>query len=326
MDNSRLETVSFLVLLAGVFLLTFFVFAPFLKILALAAVFAILFQPLYVRLTRIFGTPTLAAGIIVTANIVFFIAPVFLLGSQVLREGQRVYAHLQGDGGHELQLLVRTIEDPIRQLFPSFSFHVADYAARALGFVSNNLSALVSQTVSVIFQTLLMLIAFFFFLRDGEHMLALLKSRSPIEKSRSDQLLDRVRRTVTVVIKGTLLVALLRWLIVAIAFAGVGIPNALLWGSVAGIIGAIPGLGTVLAILPAVAYLLFQGNAAAAVVLTIVGTCIVIALDNILTAHFFGKELAVSPVFILFSILGGLISFGPLTLSLFLSLLQQGND
>ena len=37
-----------------------------------------------------------------------------------------------------------------------------------------------------------------------------------------------------------------------------------------------------------------------------------ILVDNILTSYFFGRGLSVSPIFVLFSILGGVIFFGPL--------------
>jgi predicted PurR-regulated permease PerM len=66
-----------------------------------------------------------------------------------------------------------------------------------------------------------------------------------------------------------------------------------------------------------------------AVGLALYGIVTVILVDNILTSYFFGKGLEVSPIFVLFSILGGIFFFGPLgfilgplVLSVFLSIVR----
>jgi len=59
----------------------------------------------------------------------------------------------------------------------------------------------------------------------------------------------------------------------------------------------------------------------------IIGILIAIFIDSMLAAHYFGKGLSVPPFFILFSVLGGVIVFGPfgfifgsIILSLFISM------
>jgi len=44
----------------------------------------------------------------------------------------------------------------------------------------------------------------------------------------------------------------------------------------------------------------------------VLGIIIAFFIDSMLTAYFFGKGLDVSPIFMLFSIIGGVIFFGPL--------------
>ena len=125
-------------------------------------------------------------------------------------------------------------------------------------------------------------------------------------------------------------VGIIRWALFTIAFYLFGITDPLVWGSIAGIVGVITGLGTPFVIIPTVIYLILTGNILLAIGLGLFGVLILLFIDNLLSSYFFGKGLDTSPVFILFSILGGVLFFGPLgfifgpiVLSLFISLINM---
>jgi predicted PurR-regulated permease PerM len=203
------------------------------------------------------------------------------------------------------------------------------YVSNALVFISNNLGSLAYQTLFVVFETFLMLLALFFFIRDGRSMLVSFVAASPLGGETTREVLNKMYQTIESVIKGTLINALIRWLCIWVACYLFHIPNAILWSSIGGIVGAIPGLGTPFAFVPAVAYLYLEGNMLAAVGLAVFGIVVIMLVDNVLTSYFFNKGLSVSPIFVLFSILGGVFFFGPLgfilgplVLSVFLSVVH----
>jgi predicted PurR-regulated permease PerM len=327
MDKNRIESISLLVLFAGVSVLLFYVFAPFLQVLALGAVFAVLLQAPFKRLTRAFrGWKTPAATVIVALVLIFFITPLFLLGIEIFREAQSLYAGVQGNGAQYVGSLQSLIQDPIQQLLPGFTFDINTYIGGALTFISGNLASLVYQTLFVVFETFLMLLAFFFFLRDGDGLGEGISGMSPFGREVTADILSNLRQAVLSVVKGTLFIAIMRWVFVGIGFYLFGIPNAILWGSIGGIVGAIPGVGTPLVFLPAIVYLFLEGHTIAAIGLTIFTVVALVLLDNVLTPYFFSKGLAAPQIFVLFSILGGILFFGPLgfifgplVLSVFLS-------
>lgn len=83
MERIRLEKSSFLILFAAVAVLTFLVFQPFLNVVLLAAVFAVLLNPLYERTARAFGGGrSMAAFAVVFAALVFLVIPLFFLGGR----------------------------------------------------------------------------------------------------------------------------------------------------------------------------------------------------------------------------------------------------
>jgi predicted PurR-regulated permease PerM len=174
-----------------------------------------------------------------------------------------------------------------------------------------------------------MLFTFFFFLRDGDKILDSLLSFSPFEKEKNKEIVGSVYKTIVSVMRGTLLVGLIRFILITAIFYLLGIPDALLWGSLGGIIGLIPGLGTPFVIIPAITYFVFYSNNFSALLMAIFGIMISVLVDNMLAAHYFGKGLDVPPLFVLFSILGGIFFFGPLgfifgpiVLSLFISMVD----
>ncbi len=329
MDRSRIETASFIALFAGALVVLFFVFAPFFQILTLAAVLAIFFHAPFEELSSALrGYRSLAAGLIVLLVLIFFIVPLFFLGWQMFQEVQGLYAGISS-GANYVQTIQAAVETPLRHLMPNFTFHVDEYLGNILHFVSANLGGLVSGTFFLILETFLMLLAFFFFLRDGEDLLIALHDVSPFQEAHTHEILSNLHRTIDSVVKGTLVVGLIRWVLISVGFYFFGISNAVLWGSIGGIIGAAPGLGTPFVFIPAVAFLYLEGNVGGAVGLAAVGLVIIGYVDNILTPHFFGKGLPVPSIFVLFSILGGIIFFGPsgfilgpLALSLFLSVVH----
>ena len=331
MESRRSELIIFSVLFIGLSTLTFFVFKPFLGIIVLAAVLSVLFYPLYEKLLNFFhkGKSFIASFLVIVA-LFFLIIPILLLGLQIFGQAQNFFSLTQVGQGQYIQAIQQSINIYVQHIIPNFSFNISDFVNKTLIFISSNLSGLLSQTTYIFLQTLFLLFAFFFFLRDGEEMLSSFVSLSPFEKQQNKAIIDSVNRTITSVIRGTLFVGLIRFILIATAFYLFGIPNAILWGCIGGIIGVVPGLGTPFVIIPAFLYLLFFGNIFLAVGMGLFGILLMFFIDNLLSAHFFGRGLDVPSIFILFSFLGGIIFFGPLgfifgpiILSLFISMVDM---
>lgn len=329
-DKHKLESFSFVGLFVLVSVLVFFIFEPFFQILTLAIAFAIIFHSPYENLAKNLGRrPNTAATFVVIACLVFFIVPIFILASQIVQEAQALYLGMQDNQTNYIQVISHAINIPAQQIFPNYTFNASEYIANILSFMSDNLGVFVSRALYIFFETFLMLLASFFFLRDGRKMIAVFKKVSPFGTEHTIEFLDKMYATINSVIKGTLFTALIRWVLVSVAFYLVGIPHALLWGSIAGLVGAVPGLGTPVSIIPAVGYLFFIGNVVSAFGLLFFGILLIICVDNLLTAHFFGEGFDIPSIFVLFSILGGVIFFGPLgfilgplVLSVFLSVIH----
>jgi len=331
MESKKLEIVIFSTLFIGISTLIFFVFRPFIYIIVLAAVLSVIFYPLYVKFIKIsFGNKNIAASLMLILALVFLIVPILFFGLQISGQAQNFFSLGQIDQSQYMQIVQQNVDSFIQHIVPSFSFNVSDFVNKILVYVSSNLAGFLSQTTYIFFQILFLLFTLFFLLRDGEKMLDVLISLSPFSKEQNKEVADSVYRTINSVIRETLFVGFIRFALISLAFYFFNIPDALLWGTIGGIIGMVPGLGTPFVIIPTVLYLFFFANIYTAIAMALFGILLSVFVDNMLSAYFFGKGLDVPPFFILFAILGGIIFFGPLgfifgpiILSLFISLIDM---
>ena len=314
MQRPKLEISAFLLLFAGSAVLAFLVFQPFLSVIVLAAVFAVLLHPLYERFLVAFGGgKNMASLAVVFGVLIFLVLPIFFLGGQILNEAKNLYLSMQGSGTDYAAFVQGAIENPVRRVFPNFSLNTREYAGKALAFVADNFTAVVSGAASVVLSTILLLMTLFFFLREGRKLLSSIIALSPLDREYDDEILTKIHRTIQSSVKSTILIAIAQGIAAGMGIYIFGVPNAVLWGSVGAIASLVPGIGTGLVMIPAAVYLFLKGNILAVAGFAAWGFLVVGFIDNFLRPYL-ASDSDILPVFVLFAVLGGLVFFGPLGL------------
>src|SRR5688572_1842977 len=99
--HTKTEQVYFLAVLTILALvLAFFIFRPFLIVLVLAAVFAVVLQPLYRAFLRgLERSPGFAAFMTMVVAGICILGPLAFLSVHVFVDAERLYATLTADGG-----------------------------------------------------------------------------------------------------------------------------------------------------------------------------------------------------------------------------------
>lgn len=329
-DDKKLQIYFFFILFGAVSVLTFFIFEPFLNVIALSAIFAVLLNPFYEKMLEVCrGRKSIAAVLVVGITTLFVAAPFYFLGVQIFHESKELYLAAQGNGTDFLRILTISIERPMKEVFPNFSLDLPSYVQKFVDVVSENLGPLVSGTAFALFGVFLVLVLLFFFLKEGKQFLDLIMKFSPLDDEYDRQILGKMGKTINSVLRGTLFIALIQGFLVGIGLFIFGVPNAALWGTFGAITALVPGVGTAVVMVPSVLYLLLVGHNTAALGLFLWAALLVGLIDNILAPVLYSKGVDVHPLFILFSVLGGLVFFGPMgflfgpvILSAFLALLH----
>ncbi len=329
MENKKIQIYFFSALLLAVSVLLFFVLYPFVGVLALAAVLAFVLQQLYNRVLRIFKFESLASFIAIIVLAVFIILPLLFLGWQIFQEAQSMYFQVAGAKLPYLNELTALIENPIRNYIPNFSINLSLYTSNLFNWFVGNIGPIVSGTTQTIMNFLLAAISLFFFLKDGKKIRRMMVESSPLDDKYDNLIIEKLEATVNSVVRGALLIAAIQGLVAGIGFWIFGAPNPALWGTIAAITSLVPGIGTAIVIVPVIIYLFISGNIFMALGLSVWSALFIGPVDQLLRPFLYKKGVTTHPLFILFSVLGGLsffgpigLIFGPIILSLFLTLLD----
>ncbi|MDD2657052.1 MAG: AI-2E family transporter [Candidatus Pacebacteria bacterium] len=314
------------------------VFLPFLKPLALAAVFAVVLQGFYQKMSRLLGGwPSTAALLTVVLSVFLVLLPLSLVGVLVGNQARDLYVSLDQVGGRSAvaQMFSRADQEfggiipGLSEFSRNASTNIDTYAKDALQWVTGHAGDIFSSISGLLLSLFIFFIALYYLLRDGKRVRQVLIELSPLSDREDEGVFDRLELAINSVIKGNLTLALVQGVLTTAGFTLFGVPNAILWGTVASVAALIPGIGTGLVIIPAVAFLFFAGATVPALGLLIWGALGVGLIDNLLGPRLVGRGINLHPLLVLLSVLGGLSYFGPtgiflgpLTLSLLFALLS----
>jgi predicted PurR-regulated permease PerM len=285
-----------------------------------AAVFAVLFQPLYQRTVRALrGRDAMAAGIMTLVVIFAVVIPAALLFTAVAQQALWLYNRV-ASGEINLNAPMEFVErsapalsnllsryglDPeqLRATLEGSAAVAAQYiATRALTLGQNAL------TTAVMFG--LMLYLLFFFFRDGERIVAGIVRALPMGDERERRLLRKFAEVSRATVKGTLIVAAVQGALGGIMFSLVGIQAAVFWGVVMGVLSLLPAVGAALVWIPAAVILLATGAFWQAIFVIVGGALVIGLVDNLLRPILVGRATEMPDYLVLLATLGGLSVFG----------------
>ncbi|MEN8006711.1 MAG: AI-2E family transporter [Candidatus Krumholzibacteriota bacterium] len=317
---------AFLLLLVGAITLTFLsMIKPFIMAVLLAGIFSSLAQPVYHRVTGWFKGRRSAASIVTLLMIVLvIILPLgLLLGivtGEAIKVGESISPWVQDKINNPDKVIVWMQGLPYYDRIAPYEDDILTRAGQMVGvlskFLINNLSHATTGTVHFLFMLMIMLYSMYFFLMDGGKLIDLILYYLPLEDQEERRLLDKFSSVTRATLKGTAVIGILQGGLAGAAFAVVGIPSAVFWGTLMVVLSVIPGIGTGLIWVPAAAILIAGGHMAKGVGLAIFCGLVVGSIDNVVRPRLVGKDTQMPDLLILLGTMGGIMMFGVLGLIL----------
>jgi len=308
--HARYQTVFFSIVFLAIGILSALIFWPFLTPLALAGIVAILVSPVYRKILKSVKSESVASFITIVLLVILILAPLAVITNQIITEAQGLYISVTSGEAISIDLITSKIEVVVQKYVPDFRINTREYLSVFASWIVDRLGGLFSGTLDLLIKFVLGLVALFYFLRDGEVFKKQIIALSPLSADKDKMVSDSLKASISSVLIGSLAVALVQGLLSGIGFALFGVPNATLWGTVAGVAALVPGVGTALVWIPAVVYLFFYGSSGIWIVQLLWSVILVGLIDNFLAPFIINKGVNIHPLFILFSILGGLQFFG----------------
>jgi predicted PurR-regulated permease PerM len=169
----------------------------------------------------------------------------------------------------------------------------------------------------------------FFLLLDGRHLIKVLISALPIEKTYSEIFLRKFRDMGRHLVTGYLAIAGMQAVVMFILCAIFKVKGVLVIAALTAMASFIPLVGTALVWLPVSASKILAGDITGGVLFFVCSAALIWTLDNFIRPVLLHDRLKIHPLLIFFSILGGLQVFkfnglvlGPLILILFFTAIE----
>ena len=185
-----------------------------------------------------------------------------------------------------------SLDDLLAQLFTAARNYAGGFATSALGVLSRSADIII------------VIILVFYFLIDGQRMIAYIVDHSPdMLRDALMSVIDGVGRVVWGYMKNQVIISVIYGAATGIAFMILGIHFSGLLGLISGVLNMVPYFGSILSVLIAVLMAALYLSMERALLTAIVALIINVVLGNIITPRIQAKTLGIHPVVVITSLL-----------------------
>jgi predicted PurR-regulated permease PerM len=314
--------------------------------LILAAILATAFNPLYVRILKVFkGRQKLSSIVTCFLILVLIIVPliifVLLLGKQAYETYAFIHQRIQDGvldpfikwqkGGMIYDWFVY-LRDQFGAVIDVDKLNmkqgITDFAQSVASWVVGQSGSFIKGFGWFLLSVFILFFALYYFFKDAEKIKKKVMIISPLPEEYEIQLFRKFKEISLATLYGIFLTSIAQGIMGGIGFTIAGIPHALFWGTAIALFSLIPMVGTSLVWLPASIILFVTGNVVGGIFLFLWGLLIVSTIDNFLRAFLIGGRTNTNQLLTFLAVFGGLsmfgligVIFGPLILATFFTFL-----
>jgi predicted PurR-regulated permease PerM len=321
------------------------IFAPFIGPMAWAAFLAFLLYPLNLRLRRRVPSNGVAAGVLTFLAPIIILLPLSALSIDFVAQISALLQKLQKSAA---ELDIKSLSD-LRQ-FPWIArvnvwleAHAGISAEQVQSWLVSGTSAVLKHAASLgggfflgalgsLLGFAIMLFLFFFFLRDGDAMLARARRFIPLNEERKERLFRQLSGVTRAIVVGTGVTAVLQGVLIGIGFRIAGLPSPVVFGVLAALLSMLPVGGAAFVWVPAAIWLFIDGRWGFGIFMLGWGL-LSAGLDNVLRPMLISGRARISALAVFIGVLGGIPAFGaigiivgPVVLSLVLALIEFAEE
>lgn len=323
----------------------FLIFAPFALSMTWAAILAFLLFPLNLRLRRRLRGRSAAAGVLTALTPIILLLPLSAVSIDFFAQISTLLQKMQKSAA---ALDIKSLSD--LQQFPLIA-RINSWLGAHLGISAEQIQTwLIAGTREVLQRAASMggwfflgalgsLLGFaitmfllFFFLRDGDAMLARGRRLIPLDDMRKERLFHQLSGVTRAIVVGTGVTALMQGVLIGIGFTIAGLPSPVVFGVLTALFSMLPVGGSAFVWGPGAIWLIIDGRWGFGLFLLVWGL-LVSGLDNVVRPMLISGRARISALAVFIGVLGGIPAFGsigliagPVVLSLALALIEFAEE
>ncbi|MCX8147426.1 MAG: AI-2E family transporter [Candidatus Woesearchaeota archaeon] len=320
-EKERFYTYAFLAIFAAVIVLSFLLIRPFITVILASAVVSYMLYPLFRALNKKIGSKNISAAVVI-------IAAVIVVGSLSVFIFSELYKEIKGiniSDNLNIGMMEKRacIENDI--LCKSINYFIdivkSEETKETISALLSNFSKSFLFSIPSLFLNMIIFIfLLFYFLRDGDKIIAYIKGLLPLKESLKNDIERYARDVIHSTIYGAIIIALMQGFVGAVAFILFDSTDApIMWGMITAVAALVPFIGTAAVWLPMSLMQIIKGHLYNSNIilwkgigLLIFGAVVISSIDNILKPRIIGKEAKINPVLVLLGAVGGIRLMGPM--------------
>ena len=310
-------------LVAAIFFYLFYeLIIPFFNPICWAAVFVIIFYPVYEKIKKKIKNKPVSSLLMCFLIVVLILGPIaYLLGalvSEAVTAVNKVNEMIKtGEFDKYLTFNLPWLDSAKEKLKDYYDFSkiktdqvIKSSIENVSSVILNQTRDLISNISRMIFYFVLMIFTMYYFFTDGEDLINKLKRLVPFSKEQTNSIFKKLRDVIQATMYGGVIVALIQGTIGGILFAIVGIPSAVFWGAIMAFLSIIPFVGAFVVFIPAGIILILGGSVWKGIIVIVVGSVVISQVDNLIRPYLIAGKAAMHPLLLFFALLGGVYLFG----------------
>jgi predicted PurR-regulated permease PerM len=298
----------------------YIIFKPFLVIIAIAAVLASVFYKPYEKLSIwLHGRTNLAALLMCLLLMIILIIPAINMLAYAADKSVDAYSetvayfdtHTLADLANSPVLIKLHLNDFNWEKYNNDTVKntLLDFVKSASNWLLSGTTGALISTTNFIISLIMIILTMFFFFVDGKNMLNNLMYLSPLPDKYDRAIFMKFREISYTTLVSTFVVAGAQGVVGAVGFAIIGFP-VFLAGVLVALLSLLPYIGSAFLYVPVGLYYLLVGKIWQGVFILAWGFLIISTIDNVIRALMLKNKAQVNPIFVVFSVLGGITVFG----------------
>jgi predicted PurR-regulated permease PerM len=326
MNQERIVQVFFFGFLALITWELYQVFEPFLMPIAWAILLAFLAHPALIELDRHLHSRTTSALLITIIVALGVVLPAVWLSERLISEAQTLYGAISGlstKGGldrigawlRETTMGAR-LEDMLARhgirLDDEIKTVVAQSAKVTSDYVLAHGTSAASNVAGYLLHFGIALLTFFYLLRDGESYYESLVALTPLHAQDKAVIFDTLRSTLSSVMRGLMLTAVLDGVTIGLGYLVLGVPYWAFLALLTAAAGLLPFGGTTLVWVPVLIYLAYASTWASVIGLAVWSMIALAIIDNFIKPLAMRHGTGLPTLALFFGLAGGIEAYGPI--------------
>ena len=237
--KKQVRSREFLVFATLVVLLTLWMIRPFILPVLTAAVLAVIFRPIHSFIRAQLRHKDVSAFITTLLILCFFILPFLIVFTVGIAQFNQYY-----------DVITQTTQSVVQQYSYGkyysglgFAIDLKNIASRFSSAMLLRVEHYISTLPKQAFQWVITFVFLFFFIRDADKILRMIRKYLPLPENDKDQITEKMRNTIDAVVIGQIVTSIIQTILATLAFIILGVPAPFLWGLLTLFISIIPVIG-----------------------------------------------------------------------------------